>query len=159
MVDTTMGGLYYNSAYHGVKGRAYVRLAVQTLHFSLGLVLPESCQEARNRAWKPPVGQIQSGPLKMPTLHASSDHHSSIFSLEGGLDSLPVRASNVHSFTVPVSRAGGRPGYPLMSQSSPRNGAFSFCLVMVRIMDLLPFFFPSRQHPVVECKPLIREGF
>ncbi len=82
------------------------------------------------------------------------------FISKGSLVDPRMRASKEHIPIVRVPRAGGRPGgCPLVSQSSPGNGAFSFCLVMVRIMDLLPFFFRSRQHPVVEREPVIREGF
>lgn len=71
---------------------------------------------------------------------------------------LDVHESTVHIPIVRVPRVGRRPDGPLVSQSSPGNGTFSFFLVMVRIMDLFPLF-RSRQHPVVERKPVIREGF
>lgn len=47
---------------------------------------------------------------------------------------------------------------PLMPQSSPGNGTFSFFLIMLRIMNLLPDS-PFRQRPIVEAKPVIREAF
>jgi hypothetical protein len=46
-----------------------------------------------------------SGWLDCPSLSASSDHHFSIFSLEGGLDGLPLRVSNEGLLRPRVARA------------------------------------------------------
>ena len=118
--------------------------------FSLGLALPGSCQIGLSRVCKPQVGQV--------VLLTERNILLFYFISKGSLVDPRLRASNEHIPTVRVPRAGGRSGYPLVSQSSPGNSAFSFIIIMVRIMDLLPVF-RSRQRPVVEIEPRVRKAF
>ena len=87
---------------------------------------------------------------------------SQIISQGWGLIDLPLRASNEGLQRPRVARAQKiislHPLLSLVSQSSPGNSAFSFILIMVRIMDLLPVF-RSRQRPVVEIEPRVRKAF
>jgi hypothetical protein len=116
------------------------------------------------RMERPPFHHGGSASTETMSAVSPFSFQSRSISLQGwGLTDLPLRASNEGLRRPRVARAQKiislHPFLPLVPQSSPRNSAFSFLLVMVRIMDLLPLFFLSRQHPVVEIEPLIREGF